>query len=628
MTRGVIGRVVLGVWLGCFTAAAGQLPPDIQVDRYLLRAERLMEAKDPKGALELMGKIVALQKEHGLTLPKEFHFKHAKVALSAGEVQEALEAVNKYLVEAGREGKFYREALELLEEAEQLQSWFDPEQLCADKSKGAECWKELTGEPGCYVWNDYLIPDQTVNWTGECAAGRAQGEGTLKWVWGDGENTSESTGSLADGTKQGDWVERRSDGSVAKQGPYKEGKKHGHWVHRMVDGTVYEEGPYAKGKKHGHWVERTIDDDVWEGLYEEGKRHGNWVWRLANGTVWEGPYVEEKLQGHWVGRYKDGSVHEGTVVDGKRHGDWVERYADGQIHEGSYVEGEKDGQWVERWTDGAVKYVTFERGKRVGVASSGNLSRGRSTTAGGPQPVSAGIRAGETVVYDGMEFVGIPPGRYRMGSTRRHAEDYEQPVTRVQISQGFYLGKYEVSQAEWQAVMGNNPSSFSGCGNCPVEQVSWEDVQAFIGKLNARSGGGRYRLPTEAEWEYAARAGTKRDTYAGDLTEPYGNDPVLNGIAWYEENSGGRTQPVGQKAPNGFGLYDMLGNVWEWAGDWYGTYPGGAVTDPAGPGTGSGRVYRGGNWNFSAGYCRSAARNSYSPGIRRRDLGFRLLRTE
>ena len=103
---------------------------------------------------------------------------------------------------------------------------------------------------------------------------------------------------------------------------------------------------------------------------------------------------------------------------------------------------------------------------------------------------------------------------------------------------------------------------------------------------------------------------------------------MLNGIAWYEENSGGRTQPVGQKAPNGFGLYDMLGNVWEWAGDWYGTYPGGAVTDPAGPGTGSGRVYRGGNWNFSAGYCRSAARNSYSPGIRRRDLGFRLLRTE
>ena len=134
------------------------------MDRHLLRAERMMEAKDPKGALELMGTIVALQKERGLTFPKEFHFKHAKVALSARAVQEALDAVNTYLVEAGRGGKFYRE---LLEEVEQLQSWFDPEQLCADKSKGAECWKELTGQPGCYVWDDYLIPDQTVTWTGD-----------------------------------------------------------------------------------------------------------------------------------------------------------------------------------------------------------------------------------------------------------------------------------------------------------------------------------------------------------------------------------------------------------------------------------------------------------------------------
>ena len=118
MTRGVIGRAVLGVWLGCITATAAQLPPEIMVDPYLLRAERLMEAKDPNGALEILGEIVALQKEHGLTLPQEFHFKHAKVAFSAGEVQEAVDAVHAYLLEAGREGKFYREALELLEEAE------------------------------------------------------------------------------------------------------------------------------------------------------------------------------------------------------------------------------------------------------------------------------------------------------------------------------------------------------------------------------------------------------------------------------------------------------------------------------------------------------------------------------
>ncbi len=235
---------------------------------------------------------------------------------------------------------------------------------------------------------------------------------------------------------------------------------------------------------------------------------------------------------------------------------------------------------------------------------------------------------GETVVFDGMEFVGIPPGEFLMGSTSRHAYDDERPVTGVRMSQGFYLGKTEVTQAEWQAVMGSNPSRFSGCGRCPVERVSWMDVQAFIGRLNARSGGERYRLPTEAEWEYAARAGTTTDTYAGDVAVPLGNDPVVNGIAWYDENSGGRTHPVGQKAPNGFGLYDMLGNVREWVGDWFGGYPGGTVRDPASPGSGSIRVFRGGSWISSVRYCRSASRFGYSPGYRDYGLGFRLLRTE
>ena len=353
MTKRVIGRILLGAWLGCFTAAAAQLPPEIVVDRYLLRAERLMETKDPQGALELMGKIVALQKEHGLTFPKEFHFKHAKVALSAGEVQEALEAVNKYLVEAGREGKFYRDALELLEEAEQLQSWFDPEQLCADKSKGAECWKELTGEPGCYVWDDYLIPDQTVNWTGECAAGRAQGEGTLKWVWGDGENTSESTGSLADGTEQGEWVLRYADGSVA-EGPYVDGKKHGRWVLRLESGEV-QNGLYVEGKKHGKWVWRGPTGALWQGPFENGKRHGDWIERNADGTSRQGPYVDGKKQGDWVERDEDGWVLKGSYEEAEKHGHWVKLFADGTVHEeGPYAQGQRHGQWVVRRGDGTV----------------------------------------------------------------------------------------------------------------------------------------------------------------------------------------------------------------------------------------------------------------------------------
>ncbi len=293
----------------------------------------------------------------------------------------------------------------------------------------------------------------------------------------------------------------------------------------------------------------------------------------------------------------------------------------------------------ERAMEAAVRYLQirgreaehYEEALDLINRAEGEQARAESGAGvpSGPQAGLAGIRVGETLVFDGMEFVGIPPGEFLMGSTSRHADDDEKPVTQVRISQGFYLGKTKVTQDQWQAVMGDNPSDFSGCGRCPVEKVSWEDAQVFIGRLNARSGGERYRLPTEAEWEYAARAGTTTGTYAGDVTEPLGNDPVVNGIAWYDENSGGRTHPAGQKAPNGFGLYDMLGNVYEWVGDWKGDYPGGAVTDPAGPGSGSERVFRGGGWaSFNGWGCRSTGRPGISPGDRNPILGFRLLRTE
>ena len=184
-----------------------------------------------------------------------------------------------------------------------------------------------------------------------------------------------------------------------------------------------------------------------------------------------------------------------------------------------------------------------------------------------------------------------------MGSTSKHAHNDEKPVTRVRISRGFWLGKYEMTQRQWQAVMGNNPSQFKNCGeNCPVETISWNDLQEFIGRINTGSKGEPYRLPTEAEWEYAARGGTTTHTYAGDLRIRRLNAPLLDRIAWYIDNSDWRSHPVGQKAPNPFGLHDMLGNVYEWVEDWHAEYPGGAVTDPEGPSSGSARVARGGSW--------------------------------
>jgi formylglycine-generating enzyme required for sulfatase activity len=226
----------------------------------------------------------------------------------------------------------------------------------------------------------------------------------------------------------------------------------------------------------------------------------------------------------------------------------------------------------------------------------------------------------------GMGFVRIPAGTFMMGSpdADTEARDNEKPTHRVTISQPFYLGKYPVTQAQWEAVMGTNPSQFKGNPNRPVESVSWDDVQAFMRKLNEREGGGDYRLPTEAQWEYACRAGTQTARYDSDL----------DAIAWYAANSGGTwytltlggtTHEVGRKRPNAWGLYDMLGNVWEWVQDWYAAdyYQHSPIVDPQGPDAGAGRVFRGGGWYVAAQGARSAIRDWDRPVFRDVPLGFR-----
>lgn len=217
----------------------------------------------------------------------------------------------------------------------------------------------------------------------------------------------------------------------------------------------------------------------------------------------------------------------------------------------------------------------------------------------------------------GMEFALVPAGEFAMGSTGPRAASDESPLTSVQISQPLYVGVHEVTQGQWQAVMGSNPSGFPNCGiDCPVENVSWNDVREFIDRLNAMEGGEPHRLLTEAEWEYAARAGTTGERYSSSANE----------ISWNGGNSGERTHPVGEKAPNAFGLYDMLGNVWEWVQDWYGAYPGGTATDPVGPPSGSERVIRGGGWDNRSSDLRVANRYPLSPPVSFVDVGFRLAR--
>ena len=254
---------------------------------------------------------------------------------------------------------------------------------------------------------------------------------------------------------------------------------------------------------------------------------------------------------------------------------------------------------------------------RVEAGSAKTISIVMEKTA--PPPV-AETRAGD-VSRDPtteMEMVFVKGGCFQMGDTFGDGFDNEKPVHEACVD-GFYIGKYEVTQGQWQSVMGNNPSYYKNCGDtCPVEQVSWNDVQDFIGRLNQRTGQ-RYRLPTEAEWEYAARSGGKREKYAG-------GDSV-DSVAWYGGNSGISTHPAGQKQPNGLGIYDMSGNVWEWCQDWYGTYSPGSLRNPAGPSSGSIRINRGGGWGSYPRGERAANRFSDYPEGRSYDLGFRLIRT-
>jgi formylglycine-generating enzyme required for sulfatase activity len=224
-----------------------------------------------------------------------------------------------------------------------------------------------------------------------------------------------------------------------------------------------------------------------------------------------------------------------------------------------------------------------------------------------------------------LRFVWIAPGSYWRGSDAAEAgrDRDEGPKHEVTLSRGFYLGIHEVSQAQWTAVMGHNPAAFRRGPEAPerpVESVSWDDCQRFIARLNALQLG-VFRLPTEAEWEYAARAGTT-------ARFPWGDDPKefkTHTHAWANSRSYAVTHPVGRKPPNAWGLHDMHGNVWEWCRDWYAPYPEGPQLDPEGPSSGRERVFRGGSWYDFPVSLRSANRHRHAPDRRYTAVGLRLV---
>jgi formylglycine-generating enzyme required for sulfatase activity len=279
----------------------------------------------------------------------------------------------------------------------------------------------------------------------------------------------------------------------------------------------------------------------------------------------------------------------------------------------------------------------------LGATSAAGLAICASVMLGCPGAAQAqsGGEAREAYTNSiGMEFVLIPAGRFLMGSpdSDREARAFEKPQHEVSISRPFHLGRHEVTQAQWEAVMGSNPYTLDRSNpyyNLPgmaqritrpdhPATVSWNDAQEFIARLNEREGGNRYRLPTEAEWEYAARAGTTTAYSFGD------NEADLGRHAWYGEDfTTGGTHPVGRKASNPWGLYDIHGNAWEWVQDWFDPsyYARSPAVDPTGPAQGSERVVRGGSWHTTATSWRTAFRRDYDPDYRGISIGFRLLRT-
>ena len=261
----------------------------------------------------------------------------------------------------------------------------------------------------------------------------------------------------------------------------------------------------------------------------------------------------------------------------------------------------------------APKKTTPTPKKTTAAAKTHSSGKPRSATAGMSQAQKDRII--QNLINN---MVYIQGGTFMMGATSEQgwdADGDEKPAHQVTLS-AFSIGQYEVTQEEWQAVMGSNPSDFKGAKR-PVDNVSWNDCQEFIRKLNAMTGR-RFRLPTEAEWEYAARGGNRSQGYK------YSGSNNLNSVAWYWDNSSETTHDVGQKSPNELGIYDMSGNVWEWCSDWYGNYSSSSQTNPTGSYSGSSRGNLGGSWNYFARGCRVSDRSLSTPDYRSSILGFRL----
>ena len=323
------------------------------------------------------------------------------------------------------------------------------------------------------------------------------------------------------------------------------------------------------------------------------------------------------IQGNLSVNYKPFGAD--VYVDGKKLGQ-SPRVFNGLLVGNHQVEVRKDGYATDRKTisisEGQTASITGILASNAVASSSSNTlgySSASSSMSSGSNTISIPVKNGISI-----EMVKVEAGTFMMGATSEMKGPYdnEKPLHQVTLTNDYYMGMYEVPQALWEAVMGSNPSEYKG-DNLPVEMVSWNDCQEFISKLNSLTGR-KFRLPTEAEWEYAAHGGKKSRGYQ------YSGNSNISDVAWYDGNSGSKPHPVGTKQANELGIYDMSGNVYEWCSDWYGSYSSSSQMNPTGADSGSGCVVRGGSWYDFARGCRLSYRGSITPFYRGNDLGLRL----
>lgn len=460
-----------------------------------------------------------------------------------------------------------------------------------------------------------------------------------------------------------------SDGSVYV-GQWEKSQRNGQGTFTRPSGSKYQ-GQWKNDKFHGQGIYIYPDDSKYQGRWKNNMRNGPGIYTSSSGSKYQGQWKNGKLIGKgilitsdgnkFVGRFnKDGKLIGGYIplaetearakaeakkkaeIEARRKADAKKK---AEIEAKRKADAKKKAETEARAKAEAKKKAEVEARRKAEAVAMANAEAKKTTKAKAltkvenkkKAQVKAKTKAKAKTVPgkktftgpNGMKFIYISPGTFTMGSLKEESGRYDNEIQhQVTLTQGFYIQITEVTQGQWNALMGNNPSFFNGCGDdCPVEQVSWNDAQQFIWRLNQLEGDNKYRLPTEAEWEYACRAGSATALASGRITAlECGHDDNLNNVAWFCGNSAKTTHSVTQKKANAWGLYDMHGNVSELCQDWYGEYPPNHITDPKGPASGIDRTVRGGGWDCHARHCRSACRGAVSPGQKTYDVGFRLVR--